>query len=68
MGLNSTYATYKHYYEDGLKNWPGSIAEAFAEASKFKPMSGQQADVARANAFTMRGRGGGRGRGRGRYL
>ena len=65
--IDSTYSTYKQYYEDGLKGWPESLGDAFAEASKFKPRSGQQSDVARANAFAMRGRGGGRGRGRGRY-
>jgi hypothetical protein len=57
MGLHSTYV--------GLTDWPASLPEAFPEASKFKPRSGQAADVARANAFAMRGRGGGRGRSRG---
>jgi hypothetical protein len=67
MGLNSSYAAYKQYYEDGLKEWPESVPDAFSEASKFKPRSagsGNPGDVGRANAFAMRGRGNGRGRGR----
>ena len=71
MGLNSSYWAYKQYYEDGLKDWPGTLPDAFYEASKFKPRSGNQGEGGRANAFAMRGRGRGRGRGRnpgrGRY-
>jgi hypothetical protein len=37
MGLNSSYAPYEQYYEDGLKEWPSSVPDAFSEASKFKP-------------------------------
>ena len=65
MGLNSSYAAYKQYYEDGLKTWPVNLPDAFSEASKFRPRTGNQREVGRANAFKMRGRG--RGRGRGRY-
>jgi hypothetical protein len=67
MGLNSSYGPYKQYYEDGLKDWPQTVPDAFAEASKFKPRSagsGNPGDGGRANAFAMRGRGGGRARGR----
>ena len=66
LGLNSTYSAYKQYYEDGLKDWPEDLAEAFGEASKFRPRtagSGNPSDIGRANAFAMRGRGRGRGRG-----
>jgi Zinc knuckle len=67
IGLNSSYSTYKQYYEDGLKDWPENLVDAFSEASKFRPRtagSGNPGDVGRANAFAMRGRGRGRGRGR----
>ena len=67
IGLNSSYSAYKQYYEDGLKDWPQSLVDAFSEAAKFKPRtagSGNPDDVGRANAFAMRGRGRGRGRGR----
>ena len=68
IGLNSSYHAYKQYYEDGLKDWPENLTDAFSEAAKFRPRaagSGSSGDVGRANAFAMRGRG--RGRGRGRY-
>jgi uncharacterized membrane protein YgcG len=67
IGLNSSYSAYKQYYEDGLKDWPESLVDAFSEASKFRPRtagSGNPGDVGWANAFAMRGRGRGRGRGR----
>jgi hypothetical protein len=32
VGLNSTYSEYKQYYEDGLKDWPRSLGDAFSEA------------------------------------
>jgi hypothetical protein len=67
IGLNSSHTPYKQYYEDGLKDWPESLVDAFSEASKFKPRtagSGNPGDIGRANAFAMRGRGRGRGRGR----
>jgi hypothetical protein len=66
MGLNSSYAAYKQYYEDGLKNWSETLSDAFTEAAKYKPRatgSGNPSDMGCANAFTMRGRGKGRGRG-----
>jgi hypothetical protein len=67
IGLNSSYTPYKQYHEDGLKDWPESLVDAFSEASKFRPRtagSGNPGDIGRANAFAMRGRGRGRGRGR----
>jgi hypothetical protein len=67
MGLNSSYAAYKQYYEDGIKNWPETLSDAITEAAKYKPRatgSGNPSDMGRANAFTIRGRGKGRGRGR----
>jgi hypothetical protein len=71
LGLNSSFNAYKQYYEDGLKDWPESLVDAFSEASKFRPRtagSGNPGDIGRANAFAMRGRGRGRGRGLGRSL
>jgi Zinc knuckle len=67
IGLNSSYSAYKQYYEDGLKDWPENLVDAFSEAATFRPRtagSGNPGDVSRANAFAMRGRGRGRGRGR----
>jgi hypothetical protein len=60
IGLYSFYSAYKQYYEDGLKDWPESLVDAFSEASNFRPRtlgSGNPSDVGRANAFAMRGRG-----------
>jgi hypothetical protein len=56
-GLNSFYSPYKQYYEDGLKDWPESLVDAFSEASKFRPRtvgSGNPGDVGPANAFAIR--------------
>jgi hypothetical protein len=67
MGLNSSYAAYKQYYEDGLKDWPENLSDALTEAAKYKPRTAGSVnpnDMGRANAFAMRGRGRGRGRGR----
>jgi Zinc knuckle len=67
-GLNNSYSVYKQYHEDGIKAWPQTLSDAFAEASKFavrRGHVGNPSDVGRANAFAMRGRG--RGRGAGRY-
>jgi hypothetical protein len=63
IGLNSSYSGYKQYHEDGLKDWPANLADAFSKASKFKLRSGQLGDGGRVNAFTMHGRGHGRGHG-----
>lgn len=70
MGLNSSYAGHKQYFEDAVKQWPESVDQAFLEASKYKPKkdgydNDYQGGLGRANAFAMRGRGRGRG-GRGR--
>jgi hypothetical protein len=67
MGLNSSYAAYKQYYEDGLKDWPETLSDGLTEAAKYEPRtvgSGNPNDMGCANAFAMRGRGRGRGRGR----
>jgi hypothetical protein len=67
-GLNNSYAVHKQYHEDGIKAWPQSLSDAFAEASKFavrRGNYGNPVDAGRANAFAMRGRGRGRGRGHG---
>jgi hypothetical protein len=37
IGLNSSYSAYKQYYEDGLKDWPENLIDAFSEAAKFRP-------------------------------
>jgi Zinc knuckle len=67
LGLNSSYHLYKQYFEDGIKEWPISLAQAFSEASRFKLRSGNSYSegAGRSNTFAMRGRFGGRGRGRG---
>jgi hypothetical protein len=69
MGLNSSYAAYKQYYEDSLKSWPETLSGALTEAAKYKPRatgSRNPNDMGRANAFAMRGRVRGRGRQSGR--
>jgi hypothetical protein len=51
MGLNSSYAACKQYYEDGLKSWPENLSDALTEAAKYKPRgtgSGNPIDVGRA--------------------
>jgi hypothetical protein len=70
MGLNSSYAGHKQYFEDAVKPWPESVEQAFLEASKFRLKregydNKYNGGLGRANAFTTRGRGRGRsGRGR----
>jgi Zinc knuckle len=66
-GLNDSYNVYKQYYNDSVRAWPLTLADAFHEASKFIPRRGELAIDHGAhghiNAFAMRGRGRGRGRG-----
>jgi hypothetical protein len=69
MGLNSSYAVYKQYYEDSIKEWPDSLESAFFQASKFMPRttpSSYTEGAGRSNTFATRGRYGGRSRGGGR--
>jgi hypothetical protein len=80
MGLNSSYAGHKQYFEDAVKPWPESVEQAFLEASKFRLKregydNKYNGGLGRANAFATRGRGrgssgcgrGSRDDGQGRY-